>query len=144
MLPSSQFARNAPSQSPQAVPAVSPFSPPRAPNCTMIGHSPALLAALEQARHAARCDADILLEAESGAGKELLARFIHEESSRSARAFVAINCAAVPEHLLEAELFGYARGAFTGAVSSHAGKFELADGGTLLLDEIAEMPLSLQ
>jgi transcriptional regulator with PAS, ATPase and Fis domain len=110
----------------------------------MIGSSPALLAALEQARQAARSDADTLLEAESGTGKELLARFIHQESARAAKPFVAINCAAVPEHLLEAELFGHVRGAFTGALSSHAGKFELASGGTLLLDEIGELPPALQ
>ena len=110
----------------------------------MIGSSPALLAALEQARCAARSGADILLEAESGTGKELLARFIHAESARAAQPFVAINCAAVPETLLEAELFGHVRGAFTGALGNHAGKFELANGGTLLLDEIGEMPLALQ
>jgi transcriptional regulator with PAS, ATPase and Fis domain len=102
------------------------------------------VAALEQARQAARSDADILLEAESGTGKELLARLIHEQSARTAKPFVAINCAAVPEQLLEAELFGHVRGAFTGALANHAGKFELADGGTLLLDEIGELPPALQ
>jgi len=110
----------------------------------IIGSSPALQAALEEARQAARSDADILLEAESGTGKELLARLIHRESSRAARAFVAINCAAVPEALLESELFGHVRGAFTGALGSNPGKFSLAAGGTLLLDEIGEMPLVLQ
>jgi transcriptional regulator with PAS, ATPase and Fis domain len=110
----------------------------------IIGRSPALLNALEQARQAARSDADILLEAESGTGKELLAHLIHQTSLRAARPFVAINCAAVPENLLESELFGHVRGAFTGALSRNAGKFELADGGTLLLDEIGEMPLVLQ
>jgi len=110
----------------------------------IIGSSAALLAALEQGRQAARSGADILLEAESGTGKELLARLIHEESSRAAKPFVAINCAAVPENLLEAELFGHVRGAFTGALANYAGKFELANGGTLLLDEIGEMPLVLQ
>ncbi len=110
----------------------------------IVGSSPALLNALEQARQAARSDADILLEAESGTGKELLARLIHDTSPRAARPFVAINCAAVPENLLESELFGHVRGAFTGALSRNPGKFELAHGGTLLLDEIGEMPLALQ
>ncbi len=102
------------------------------------------MAALEQARQAARSDADILLEAESGTGKELLARLIHQESRRAQRAFVPINCAAVPETLLESELFGHVRGAFTGAIENCPGKFALAAGGTLLLDEIGEMPLLLQ
>ncbi len=111
---------------------------------TIIGSSSALRDALRQARQAARSDADILLEAESGTGKELLARLIHAASPRAARPFVAINCAAVPENLLESELFGHVRGAFTGALARNPGKFELADGGTLLLDEIGEMPLALQ
>ena len=99
---------------------------------------------LDRARLAAQTDADILVEAESGTGKELLARFIHEASSRREKPFIAINCAAVPEQLLESELFGHVRGAFTGATLAKAGKFELANGGTLLLDEIGEMPLELQ
>jgi DNA-binding NtrC family response regulator len=110
----------------------------------IIGSAASLLRALERARHAARTDADVLIEAESGTGKELFARYIHENSDRRDRPFVAVNCAAVPEHLLESELFGHVRGAFTGATASKAGKFELADGGTLLLDEIGEMPLHLQ
>ena len=109
----------------------------------IIGSSPALLQALERARQAARSDADILLEAESGTGKELLARLIHDESPRAGKPFVGINCAAVPEALLESEMFGHVRGAFTGAVGT-AGKFALAAGGTLLLDEIGELPLALQ
>jgi DNA-binding NtrC family response regulator len=110
----------------------------------MVGRAPKLVRALERARAAASTDADVLVEAESGTGKELLARFIHDSSQRSRKPFVAVNCAAVPEHLLESELFGHARGAFTGATNAKAGKFELANGGTLLLDEIGEMPLNLQ
>jgi DNA-binding NtrC family response regulator len=115
-----------------------------APSGAIVGTAVSLLRALERARHAARTDADVLIEAESGTGKELFARYIHENSDRRNRPFVAVNCAAVPEHLLESELFGHVRGAFTGATSFKAGKFELAEGGTLLLDEIGEMPLHLQ
>ena len=111
---------------------------------SIVGRAPQLLRSLERARAAATTDADVLVEAESGTGKELLARFIHEASSRSRKPFIAVNCAAVPEHLLESELFGHAKGAFTGATAAKAGKFELAHGGTLLLDEIGEMPLNLQ
>ncbi|HEY0784900.1 MAG TPA: sigma-54 dependent transcriptional regulator [Acidobacteriaceae bacterium] len=111
---------------------------------TMVGKAPGLLRALQRARAAATTDADVLIEAESGTGKELLARLIHEASDRSRKPFIAVNCAAVPEHLLESELFGHARGAFTGAAAAKAGRFELAHGGTLLLDEIGEMPLHLQ
>jgi len=144
MLPSSQFASSPPAQALRGpIPAPSP-NLPRSMSHPLIGSSAALLAAVERARHAARSSADILLEAESGTGKELLARLIHEKSLRAAKPFVAINCAAVPETLLEAELFGHVRGAFTGASASQAGKFQLANGGTLLLDEIGEMPLPLQ
>jgi len=101
-------------------------------------------AALDRARQVARTETDILVEAESGTGKEVLARFIHLSSRRSKGPFVAVNCAAFPEHLLESELFGHLRGAFTGATANKPGKFELAHTGTLLLDEIGEMPLSLQ
>lgn len=110
----------------------------------IVGRSPQVQRAIDRARAAASTDADVLVEAESGTGKELLARFIHEASSRSQKPFVAVNCAAVPEHLLESELFGHARGAFTGATNAKPGKFEMANGGTLLLDEIGEMPLNLQ
>ena len=110
----------------------------------LCGRSPAWLRALDSARQAAASDADVLIEAESGTGKELVARLIHRLSPRRDRSFVAVNCAAFPESLLESELFGHARGAFTGASSGKPGKFELADGGTLLLDEIGEMPLGLQ
>ena len=118
--------------------------PENSESSAIVGRAPQLLRALERARAAATTDADVLVEAESGTGKELLARFIHEASDRARKPFVAVNCAAVPEHLLESELFGHARGAFTGATAAKAGRFELANGGTLLLDEIGEMPLNLQ
>ncbi len=110
----------------------------------IVGRAPLLLRAIQRARAAATTDADVLIEAESGTGKELLARYIHDSSDRSRKPFVAVNCAAVPESLLESELFGHGRGAFTGAVGAKPGKFEQADGGTILLDEIGEMPLHLQ
>jgi two-component system response regulator FlrC len=99
---------------------------------------------LEQASQAAMSTATVLIEAESGTGKELLARMIHMKSPRNAGPFVAVNCAALPENLLESELFGYEKGAFTGASVSKPGKFELANKGTLLLDEIGEMAPILQ
>jgi DNA-binding NtrC family response regulator len=111
---------------------------------TLIGHSAAWEQALDRARQAASTDADILIEAESGTGKELIARLIHRLSRRRPGPFVALNCSAFPETLLESELFGHARGAFTGAVGARPGKFETANGGTLLLDEVGEMPLALQ
>jgi two-component system response regulator AtoC len=110
----------------------------------LIGHAPAWQQALERARRSAETDADVLIEAESGTGKELIARMIHRLSRRHAGPFIALNCAAVPEALLESELFGHARGAFTGASAAKPGKFEMASGGTLLLDEVGEMPLALQ
>ena len=96
------------------------------------------------ARKIAENDATVLITGESGTGKEVYARFIRDHSSRAAAPFVAINCAAIPENMLEATLFGYEKGAFTGAAAAHAGKFEQAQGGTLLLDEISEMDLGLQ
>ncbi len=99
---------------------------------------------IQLARTVAQSKATILIQGESGTGKEMVANLIHENSSRNGRPFVAINCAAIPENLLESELFGYERGAFTGAVTAKSGKFELANGGTLLLDEISEMDIRLQ
>jgi two-component system response regulator FlrC len=96
------------------------------------------------AARVAKTDATVLLTGESGTGKEVFARYIHDQSPRAKGPFVAINCAAIPDNLLEATLFGYEKGAFTGAQSAQAGKFEQADKGTLLLDEISEMPLGLQ
>src|SRR6201997_3138114 len=99
---------------------------------------------IDLARRVAASDCTVLIVGESGTGKEVLARFIHRNSSRAGQPFVAVNCAAIPENMLEAMLFGYERGAFTGAHAAHEGKFEQAQGGTLLLDEITEMPLGLQ
>jgi DNA-binding NtrC family response regulator len=110
----------------------------------IVGESAKLKTLLDRARQVARSEMDVLVEAESGTGKELLARLIHQASDRRNRPFVAVNCAAFPEALLESELFGHARGAFTGAVGAKPGKFELAHTGTLLLDEIGELPLQLQ
>ena len=110
----------------------------------LCGRAPVWLRALDRARQAATSDADILIEAESGTGKELVARLIHRLSPRREHPFVAVNCAAFAENLLESELFGHAKGAFTGAHTAKPGKFELADRGTLLLDEVGEMPLALQ
>lgn len=105
---------------------------------------PRMRSLLEFARQVAKSHASILIQGESGTGKELLARYIHAHSRRNLGAFVGVNCAALPEGLLESELFGHERGAFTGAVGSKPGKFELAHCGTLLLDEISEMPSALQ
>ena len=105
---------------------------------------PRMRSLLEFVRQVAKSHASILIQGESGTGKELLARYIHAHSRRSEGPFVGVNCAALPEGLLESELFGHERGAFTGAIASKAGKFELAHGGTLLLDEITEMPMPLQ
>jgi two-component system, response regulator FlrC len=98
----------------------------------------------ELARRVAASDCTVLIAGESGTGKEVLSRFIHAQSPRRNGPLIAVNCAAIPENMLEAMLFGYERGAFTGAHATHAGKFEQAQGGTLLLDEITEMPLGLQ
>jgi len=110
----------------------------------ILTQDPVLAETLALARRAADSRATILIQAESGTGKELLAKLIHAASPRRKGAFVAINCAAIPENLLESELFGYEKGAFTGATSAKPGRFEMAEGGTLVLDEIGELPLALQ
>lgn len=110
----------------------------------IIAHSPLYKEVLENARRAAQSSANVLISGESGTGKEVVARYIHSCSHRHKSAFVAVNCSAIPEQLLEAELFGHSRGAFTGAVASHMGLFEEANGGTVFLDEIGDMDLHLQ
>ncbi|MGE5090433.1 MAG: sigma 54-interacting transcriptional regulator [Candidatus Levyibacteriota bacterium] len=110
----------------------------------IITRSPRMEDLLRQAKLVADSDASVLIFGDSGTGKELLARAIHQASRRSGKPFVAVNCGAIPGDLLESELFGHARGAFTGAVQAHKGLFQAADGGTLFLDEIGDMPLPLQ
>ena len=115
-----------------------------APLSGMVGKSRSLLALVEDVRKAAAVDANVLIVGESGSGKELVARALHDHSRRRAKPFVAINCAAIPENLLEAELFGYERGAFTGAPVARPGLLETAEGGTVLLDEVSELTIHLQ
>jgi two-component system nitrogen regulation response regulator GlnG len=110
----------------------------------IVGNSPAMQEIYKTIGRVAATDATVLVEGESGTGKELIAKVIHYHSSRWSGPFVAINCSAIPRELLESELFGHEKGAFTGAIEQRPGKFELAQGGTVLLDEIADMPLELQ
>lgn len=110
----------------------------------IISNDPFMIRVLEVAEAVARSEATVLIQGESGTGKELIARFIHAASHRAQQPFVAVNCAALPESLLESELFGHEKGAFTGAQNRKIGKFELAHGGTILLDEVSEMDLALQ
>ena len=111
---------------------------------SIVTAAPEMLAVARTIERVASADVSVMLLGASGTGKELLARAVHEKSPRHAGQFVAINCAAIPENLLEAELFGYERGAFTGAVKTTPGKIEQAQGGTLFLDEVGDIPLPLQ
>src|SRR3984885_606918 len=110
----------------------------------LVGNSPAWIEVFKNIGRVASTDVGVLLLGESGTGKEVVARTIHQNSARSRRPFIILNCAALPPELLESELFGHERGAFTGAVTQKRGKFEASDGGTIFLDEIGELPLSLQ
>lgn len=115
-----------------------------APGPRLVGRTPAIQRLAAMVQRISQVETDVLLFGETGAGKDLVARAIHERSARSAKPFVAINCGAVPESIIESELFGHEKGAFTGAVERRVGKFEYANGGTVFLDEIESMPLSLQ
>lgn len=115
-----------------------------APDSRMIGSSPAMAALRAQIARLARSMAPISITGESGSGKELAAREIHAQSSRAAKPFIAVNCGAIPETLMEAEFFGYRKGAFTGAADERDGFFQAANGGTLMLDEVADLPLAMQ
>ncbi len=117
---------------------------PQAWQHQIISRSSRMAEALAEARMVAQSDASVLLRGESGTGKELLAQAIHQASARAGKPFIAVNCGAIPEALLESELFGHVKGAFTDAVANHKGLFQAADGGTLLLDEIGDMPPALQ
>jgi len=110
----------------------------------IVGNSPALEAVLEQVERVGPTDSTVLIQGETGTGKELIAQAIHNVSRRYGRPYVKLNCAAIPFDLLESELFGHERGAFTGAIAQKVGRFELADKGTLFLDEVGDIPLALQ
>src|SRR6201997_1264268 len=110
----------------------------------LIGASPKFRAVLEDVRTVPAADCSVLIEGETGTGKKVIARAIHDASPRRQHRFVAVNCAAIPAALLESELFGYERGAFTGAITPRTGRFQAADHGTLFLDEIGELPIDLQ
>src|SRR5262249_19880804 len=110
----------------------------------IIGCSPALKFVLNEVERVAPTDSTVLVLGETGTGKELITRFIHNQSTRRGRPFVKVNCAAIPFDLLESELFGHEKGAFTGAITQKIGRFELADTGTIFLDEIGDLPLALQ
>ncbi|HEY9232586.1 MAG TPA: sigma-54 dependent transcriptional regulator, partial [Blastocatellia bacterium] len=115
-----------------------PVEPPKGPQSELLGNSPAMIEVVKTAARVAVTDLPVMVRGESGVGKELIARLIHRKSPRADRPFVAVNCGALPDTLLESELFGHTRGAFTSADSARRGLFEEADGGTLLLDEVTE------
>src|SRR5262245_15881928 len=124
---------------------MSTLSPHRTKSvAVLIGESPAIQSLRQEVDAAARTDAKVLVLGETGAGKEVVARLIHEQSARSARSFIAVNCSGIPETLLESELFGHARGSFTGAYRDKSGLVRQADRGTLFLDELGEMSLRMQ
>ncbi len=125
-------------------PAATGDAPPAPWRAHIVSRSARMEELLAEARMVAQSDASVLIRGESGSGKELLAQAIHRASPRAERPFVAVNCSAIPESLLESELFGHVKGAFTGAVKDHRGLFQVADGGTLFLDEIGDMPPALQ
>ena len=110
----------------------------------IIGESEGIRKVMEQVERVAGTDMTVLILGETGTGKELVARLVHEKSGRRERPLVKVNCSALPAELIESELFGHERGAFTGAVAKQVGRFELADGGTIFLDEVGELPLRLQ
>ena len=129
--------------SPEAVAFAEPARSNRAFE-QIIGHSPALESVLQQVEYVASTDSTVLIQGETGTGKELIARAVHNASPRCGRALVKLNCAAIPLDLLESELFGHEKGAFTGAITQKIGRFEMADGGTLFLDEVGDIPPALQ
>ncbi len=150
-LPSSAAARadRASNAAPAAAPAASAAAPPASTTASqalerMAGHSQAMQHVRSLVEKVARSMAPVLVSGESGTGKELVARAIHEVSVRGGLPFIAVNCSAIPEQLLEAEFFGYRKGAFTGAIEDREGFFQAANGGTLFLDEIGDLPLSMQ
>src|SRR5512139_1633403 len=114
------------------------------PTCAIVGHSPVIMAACKKLARLSMVEAPVLITGETGTGKELIAESIAQLSSRFGKPFVVVNCAAVPEPLLESELFGFERGSFTGAVASKEGMLKIADGGTVFFDEVGEFPLPLQ
>ena len=140
--PQPTFPHAMPAAAALPAPATEPASSERLPE--LIGYAPCMLEVSRRIRLVAPRSTPVLIEGPTGSGKELVAEALHRLSTRSHKPFVAINCAAIPEALLEAELFGHTRGAFTGAVQGRVGRIEAADGGTLFLDEIGEMPLGLQ
>ncbi len=138
--PQNKISFQAPNQSPSTSHSMTPISK----NMGLVGQSPEMQQVLELATRVAESDATILIQGESGTGKELIARAIHQMSPRKNFPFVAINCGAIPSELLESELFGHVKGAFTGAISNRIGRFEMADNGVLFLDEIGDMSPTLQ
>jgi transcriptional regulator with GAF, ATPase, and Fis domain len=110
----------------------------------IIGSSPTMLEVFRTVEKVANTDISVLITGETGTGKELIARALHDRSDRADKAFIVVNCGAIPENLIESELFGHVRGAFTGAIATRPGKFQLADNGTLFLDEVGELPVALQ